>query len=323
MSASAATQSVVSADAQSDRRTRLHGRTRTQARITWLVLIVLDLMMVGAAIPATYNSTLQQGLTTDSVGLAQLGISAELYAALSTGLALTATLLSLIMSLFLFCNRSDDWIVLLVSFVFVVVAPGSWFMWGTLGTTQPLWLAPVALQFSVGLIATELLIFTFPSGRFVPGRTRVALVLFAVSILVNAYVSIVQGSLSDPALEAVVCYGLGFVAQLYRYRRNTNIIERQQFRWIVFGFFVYAPTFALFSLLNLFVIPMRPEVQRIHFALWGTLFLFYIPALLLVMTAIIATLRYRLWDIDVIINRTLVYLPLTALLAGLFAASIA
>ncbi|HLF82134.1 MAG TPA: hypothetical protein VI410_10230, partial [Anaerolineales bacterium] len=36
----------------------------------------------------------------------------------------------------------------------------------------------------------------------------------------------------------------------------------------------------------------------------------------------VAVLRYRLWDIDLIINRTLVYVPLTAIVAGLYAASL-
>src|SRR4030065_893294 len=48
----------------------------------------------------------------------------------------------------------------------------------------------------------------------------------------------------------------------------------------------------------------------------------YLAALLAPVALGIAILRYRLWDIDLIINRTLVYVPLTALVAGLYAASL-
>jgi hypothetical protein len=36
----------------------------------------------------------------------------------------------------------------------------------------------------------------------------------------------------------------------------------------------------------------------------------------------ISILRYHLWDVDLIINRTLVYVPLTAIIAGVYTASI-
>jgi hypothetical protein len=49
----------------------------------------------------------------------------------------------------------------------------------------------------------------------------------------------------------------------------------------------------------------------------------YLFALLAPLTIGVSILRYRLWDIDLIINRTLVYVPLTGILAGLYAASIA
>jgi hypothetical protein len=224
--------------------------------------------------------------------------------------------------MFLFGIRSDDWMVLLVSFVFITVAPGTEIALGALGTTQPIWRMPILLQFGVGLCATALLVFVFPTGRFVPTWTRPAFILFAALVVAYGGANIVQHGLSDPAPEWILCYSLGFIAQISRHRRATSAIQRQQFRWIVFGFFIYAPTFVLFSLLSTLVIPTRPEVQRILFEIWGTVFLFYVPALLLFVTAVFATLHYRLWDIDLLINRTLVYVPLTAILAGLFAASI-
>ena len=47
----------------------------------------------------------------------------------------------------------------------------------------------------------------------------------------------------------------------------------------------------------------------------------YLAVLLVPLSTGVAVLRYRLWDIDLIINRTLVYGSLTAILGGLFSAS--
>ncbi len=212
--------------------------------------------------------------------------------------------------------------VLLVSLVLIGVAPGIETGLADLVSSQPGWLPLVALQFSLGLCSTLFLVFTFPSGRFVPRWTPGAFLLVTLLVTANAIANVATQRLTDPELEWIAIYSLGFVAQLYRYRRSTDPIQRQQFKWIVLGFLIYAPTFTAYSLLRTLVVPSLSSPTRVLYALAGESLLFYIPALLLYLMAIFATLRYRLWDIDLLINRTLVYVPLTAILAGIFAASI-
>ena len=98
---------------------------------------------------------------------------------------------------------------------------------------------------------------------------------------------------------------LGTAAVVARYRRG-DAIERQQLRW-----FLAAVTLAAVPL-GLSFMPgiAGPETGLVAFA-----------ALLLVPISVgIAVTRYRLYEIDHLISRTLVYVPLTALLAGLYAA---
>jgi hypothetical protein len=102
--------------------------------------------------------------------------------------------------------------------------------------------------------------------------------------------------------------GLGVAAVVARYRRGSPV-ERQQQRWFLAAVLVAALPLAL-SLL-----PGTGGATAGFVAGLG---------LLLVPIAVgIAVTRYRLYEIDHLINRTLVYVPLTALLAGLYAATVA
>jgi hypothetical protein len=100
-------------------------------------------------------------------------------------------------------------------------------------------------------------------------------------------------------LIAIVAYSL--IQRL----RHTDGIEHEQLKW-----FVYAIAMAAL------VTPLGASGNKL-----GQVLL-VLASLLVPISVGIAILRYRLFDIDLIINRTLVYLPLTALLAGIFAASI-
>jgi hypothetical protein len=105
----------------------------------------------------------------------------------------------------------------------------------------------------------------------------------------------------------VVC-GLACVSSLmFRYRRAAGR-ERQQIKW-----FAYAASGFLTALVVSVYLPFGPIA-----------YVPLLPAALLVPVAVgIAILRYRLYDIDVIINRTLVYGALTATLALIYFGGVA
>lgn len=110
---------------------------------------------------------------------------------------------------------------------------------------------------------------------------------------------------------AFVLLGLAVAALIRGYARAQTSFERAQLKWITFGlsFGVLGTGLIILSIFNL-----RFEVVTLSIAASAWIFF---PV-----SVGIAVLHYRLYDIDLVINRTLVYLPLTGILAGLYAASI-
>jgi hypothetical protein len=107
---------------------------------------------------------------------------------------------------------------------------------------------------------------------------------------------------------------LGSVASLFARWRAARGLMRQQLKWM-------AASAALLTFVLLVGVAgtsagIWPSYSNIPFAA-VTLALTFFP-----ISAGIAILRYRLYDIDVLINRTFVYGSLVAILAGLYAASI-
>ncbi|HSR19509.1 MAG TPA: hypothetical protein VLL49_01225 [Anaerolineales bacterium] len=103
----------------------------------------------------------------------------------------------------------------------------------------------------------------------------------------------------------------GYLA-ISRSRMPLDPISRLQVRWILSSL--------IFVSLTALLLGFVPEVLRGAPLLpWNGILL---SGLVVPLALMIAVLRYRLFDIDLIINRTLVYVPLTALLAGAYTASI-
>ena len=252
------------------------------------------------------------GLTLDQygwLGALQMGIPALVFLLIAAGL---------------FWQKSDNWMALFVS-VTVATTP----LWATplgftLAVRQPAWEWVVGLAGFVSSHTTQIFWLIFPTGRFVPRWTRWTLLFFLVSsVFVSFYRPFVEHPRAPEFVAAFVLIysSIGLYAQVYRYFRVASPLERQQLKWSVVGFAGFLCTALLVVLpLNELLISqagsMDPARALILSAILDTLFhatTFFIPVAI-----VIAVLRYRLWEVDIIINRTLVYGALTGIIVIAF-----
>jgi hypothetical protein len=118
-------------------------------------------------------------------------------------------------------------------------------------------------------------------------------------------------------ISAFICIGLG--SQIYRYRRVSGPVQRQQTKWVVFG-----TVLAGLGMVG-FTLPFKTSPTLAQF---GSPYAFALKTgvlcsmLLIPLSIGIAILRHRLWDVDIIINRALVYGVLTASLALVYAGGV-
>ncbi len=157
----------------------------------------------------------------------------------------------------------------------------------------------------------------FPNGRFAPRWLRWLLPTYIVIYLIVS-VFLIPNLLHSRPLGGLFFFlttGSIFGGQIYRYLRISSHPERQQTKWVVFSLAIVLLVQIGVILLSFFVPVLRqpdfPYVVIIQAV--DTLILLIVPP-----SIAIALLHYRLWDIDLIINRTLVYGTLTASIVGIY-----
>ncbi len=153
----------------------------------------------------------------------------------------------------------------------------------------------------------------FPDGRL-PSRRWRPLALTAV--LATVLLSVVDSLSATPVdlayveMAAYLLYGGAMLACLVplviRFRRSRDV-ERLQFKWVLIGLAISVPAVA---------------VGTVWSTSGGGGVLTLFPLVVTPVAITVAVLRYRLYDIDVVINRALVYGSLTAILAGVYVGSV-
>jgi len=118
----------------------------------------------------------------------------------------------------------------------------------------------------------------------------------------------------------VICLLVGGFSQIFRYR-HAEPLERQQVKWVMLALLFYILVFITMLLLINVVHVGDPSTSTPRTALIASLLLLAIGNLayiVLPISMVLAMLRYRLWDVDIILRRTLVYSALTLTLGLVF-----
>jgi len=313
----------------------LRARWRLPARVAWVAVAITALAIILFSIPSSFEhyqsvcTAASEVCSERAVGqptpegvraLGDMGLSVRFYALFNVVVEKIFQLVCFAVGAIIFLRRSDDRMALLVSlflvsFGTVAVIPTAAY---PLISSQPAWWLPVRSVGIVGEVCSVLFFFLFPGGRFVPHWTRWLAVAFIAFL---SSTTLFAGLYSRwPALETVsFLVFLGIVvslvwSQVYRYRRVSSETQRQQTKWVVFGTTLgSAGTFPSQLPVDLSLVggdtPLTLLVLKVGFTL---------SLMLLPLSIGVAVLRSHLFDIDVVINRTLVYGSLTATLAGVY-----
>ena len=232
-------------------------------------------------------------------------------------------------------RKHNDWVALLVALALVtfpMITTDS--DDGAFLAAHSEWVIPFILRTLFVGPPLLLLLFVFPNGRFIPRWSGVIVpVLWVAVALITGLPMLSDSAANGIFIGNVFWLGIfvfGVFSQVYRYRRVSNLTERQQTKWVIgglavliLGVLVWAIGF--FALPPLSGAPGPIDVIGgtsfgtfgLPFELGAAVLTFGLP-LALPLSFMFAILRYRLWDIDIVVNRALVYGVLTAALVGIY-----
>jgi hypothetical protein len=303
------------------------------ARAAWIVLTLTAVLTLIAGTVILLREPLPTCATPEiscgpwAVSQEDMALAAQL--GLPVTLMMTAyfvngflpKLFFLLVGLLIFWRRSDDWVALLLSLMLV-----GFMIEGVqnLGSFMPF------VNGLYGFITAVfvLLPFIFPNGRIVP--TKIRWLVPPIVVLTTSSTFLPQlGLSSNDQLFALVTMATFFVwflvggyAAVYRYKYVSTSVERQQTKWVMAGILGTFVLFIPFTIIGVYYPPSQPSPERLTFV-----FLVYLPigliSYLFIPASIgVAILRYRLYDIDLIIRRTLQYTLLTGLMALVYWGSV-
>jgi hypothetical protein len=306
-----------------DSKTQLTGPRLTLARTLWWVAIVVLVGLYLFNLPLQFARgqimcsgpacTSDQLSPADFAQLQSLGLSLGFYAGYLVAVSATLFLACLAVAGLIFWRKSDDAFgiftsLTLVQLGFTLAMQLVAFPPPVVGAYPALRL-PINLLIVTGNIDVFVFFYLFPDGRLAPRWIWLLVpAVFAYEVLFAFWPNL----LGDVDWFFWLMILSAILAQIYRYRKVSNLVQRQQTKWVVFGSMV---TGILYVGINAYVsLALQNKLGGGGFILL-TITAVELTNAFIPLSIGMAILRSHLWDIDILIRRTLIYGVLTALLA--------
>jgi tRNA A-37 threonylcarbamoyl transferase component Bud32 len=272
----------------------------------WMVVVFYTAMVLGAVLspqfPSFQNSNMMQIL---------LGIPALLQLVIEYGVDFLLMLGFCVIGGILIVRRSDDWFAIFTSLFLITFGVRITNLANSIAIT-PGYETSGGLILALGDIGIVLFLMLFPDGKFVPGWFKFVaplLILSMLGIYIFPNAPFFWNTMGKTGYLIITTgwYVIGILASIYRYFRHATLAQKQQIRWAGIGVMGPFSWFVIFQVLQN-VIPAFSDQS-----LWATgfqivsrlagIFLF----LMLPLFVTIAIAQAKLFDIDLIINRSIVY----------------
>jgi hypothetical protein len=306
------------------------------AQIVWVILVgmTLGLYVLGGIV---YFQELNQvcaetrvechdrelATPEDVVQLQSEGLSLQAWAIANTFYRALITTIYCAMAFLIFARKRNEWSGLLFSY-FLIAAGTLSGNFPALAAAYPVFALPVAIIQYMGYLMLPIFFATFPDGRVVPRVMWGVILFWGVSFFAQEFLGFLPRS--NPLWEPFAAFlwlgmfGSGLAAQIYRYVRVSNRQERQQTKLVLFGIAIL-----VISIAAIYLSPFGRELgTNVAYSIGNLVGLIAVNLLLMLIpiTIGIAILRSRLFDIDVIIRRTVTYAVVVALLLVVYFGSV-
>jgi predicted Ser/Thr protein kinase len=304
---------------------RLNGISLPVARSVFVSLALAALIFFGMGVPLYYTSLILSLDAGTLAALRGLGMSSAFYASYQTALVVLLAIGFTAAGVIIFWFKSNEWLAMLVAFT--LIGQGA----NAFGPLQrmaalPSYEIPVRFVIAMVLMGLPLSCYLFPDGKIQKRWMLYIAGLWFIWLIISVFWHGFPINVFNRGGNATLVYLLslltvlstGIYAQIYRYRNADSPVKREQLKWIVFGVAIGILAgigtnlfMALFEL-------TKPSAEAYLLADLATQTLSVLAQFTVPAAVVFSILKYRLYDIELVINRSLIYGLLAIFLAAVF-----